>query len=163
MEGKFISKIFEELHFKDPRFQDLDNMIYIDIDKPFFRKPQTHPIFYRRSASGRGFHIAFKRDWLTDSEFFLLLRQCDHDWLCKCIVDEMFRIAKNKNGQEATEWRLTFQLSERGRVQSHTKKILSLLNKYPKLDVMTVHYENIIEKITKINKKKNKIIQRKLE
>lgn len=150
----------EERKFKDKRFQDLENMIYIDIDKPYFIKPETHPIFYRLSASKKGFHVAFKREWLSDNEFFELLRQCDHDWLCLCIIDDCFRIAKNKNGQEATEWRLTLQVTKQGKLQSHTKKILSLLNKYPKINVATVHYEEMKGAIKKNNKKIKK--QRKL-
>ena len=129
--------------FKDKRFDDLDDLIFIDIDKPYFIKPETHPIFYRLSASKTGFHLAFKKEWLSDSEFFLLLRQCDHDWLCLCIVDGMFRIAKNKNGREATKWRLTHHVTKHGKLQSHTKKILNLLQKYPKLDVATVQYDEI--------------------
>jgi len=140
---------------KDPRFQDLENMVYLDIDEHYFTKPITHPIFYRRSASGTGFHLAFKRDWLTDNEFFLLLRQCDHDWLCKCIVDGQYRIAKNKNGESASEWRLTLQLTDKGKVQSHTKKILTLLNKYPKKRVAIIHYDEI-------PKQRRKLIQKKL-
>lgn len=154
--------------FKDTRFEDFEDMVFLDFDRHFFTKCTTHPIFYRLSASRHGFHVAFKRSWLTDSEFFLLLRQCDHDWLCKCIVDECFRIAKNKNGQEATEWRLTVQLTERGELQSHTKKILASLNKYPKLRVATVHYEDIIDKVKRLQKsskcrKKRKVVQKSLE
>lgn len=134
----------------DSRFKDLENMVYLDIDEHYFIKPETHPIFYRISASGSGFHLAFKRSWLTDSEFFLLLRQCDHDWLCKCIADGQYRIAKNKNGESASEWRLTLQLTEKGKVQSHTKKILTLLNEYPKKRVVIIHYdEKVKEKRSK--------------
>lgn len=146
----------KERKFKDKRFQDLEDMIYIDIDKPYFIKPETHPILYRLSASRTGFHVAFKREWLTDREFFLLLRQCDHDWLCLCIIDDCFRIAKNKNGKEATEWRMTFQVTSEGKLQSHTKKMLALINKYPKINVMTVHYDEM-------KPLKRKIQQRKLQ
>ena len=128
-------------------------MIYLDIDRPYFIKPKFHPIFYRLSSSRRGFHVAFKKEWLSDEEYFLMLRQCDHDWLCKCIVDEHFRIAKTKNGKSALDWRLTFHVTNTGRLQSHTKKILEALNKYPKMNVAIVHYEEIEPKLSKIQKK----------
>lgn len=139
---------------KDKRFEDLENMVYLDIDRPYFIKPQYHPIFYRLSSSKCGFHVAFKKEWLTGEEFFLMLRQCDHDWLCQCIVDEHFRIAKTKNGKSATDWRLSFHVTESGLLQSHTKKILEALNKYPKMNVAIVHYEKIEAKLKKSLKQK---------
>jgi len=149
----FISKTEREYinarRFKDDRFKDLENMIYLDIDKPYFIKPETHPILYRLSASKKGFHLAFKREWLTDREMFLLLRQCDHNWLCLCITDGYFRIAKNKNGREATEWRMTLQVNKMNKLQSHTKKLLDLINQYPKIDVKVIDFEKIKAKLTR--------------
>lgn len=156
---------YAQTYFDDTRFKDLENMVYLDIDKPYLIKPWTHPIFYRLSSSKRGFHVAFKKEWLTDNEYFLLLRQCDHDWLCKCIVDGQYRIAKNKNGKEATEWRITLQLTKKGKVQSHTKKLLETINNYPRLNVKIIPYEKIRAKLEKqITKRMNqkKLTQKRL-
>lgn len=81
--------------------------IYLDIDKPYFIKPQSHYILYRRSASGRHFHLKFKRSWLTTNEIAELIKQADPNWLAYCIAQGKLRIAAIKKGNKATEWKRT--------------------------------------------------------
>lgn len=84
-----------------------ESFIFLDIDKNYFIKPESHYIFYRKSASGRHFHLKFKRSWLTTHEIAELVKQSDPNWLAYCIAEGKFRIAGSKQGKKASEWKQT--------------------------------------------------------
>jgi len=88
-------------------FKAPQKFLYLDIDRHYFTKPTSHFIYYRKSASGRHYHLKFNPEWLNEHELYSLFIQCDHKWLCHSIVRKSFRVAATKKGKRSGPWKKT--------------------------------------------------------